>query len=477
MSDNIKVKVESYNLSGLALLTNYLKVTKLANGKYKNYTALTGSGQRGDNILMRIPTKIKIQDGLTFDLTAAPNSNDSADIEERFWSLTVGGSDLNGKSQKKHCKVAFDDSEMAEYGSDQLLENGKPQLKALASKIDLEVAQNLVMGAALFEGDIDANVSKSNSTAVKFRESVVRARNYGGQDEMTALISDVASANIASSTAQEFTPIRNNKVLADLNLLAFDGDENTAVMKYQRLPNWISGTGANNVINTTTGITVDAVADSTFNIGSISQPNYPSTDITLDGLTNGESIRIGDLIEIGRLSGSGTTNLGKVKLLNLVDNEPTIKFPQGRVVAIDPAYAQDDPATNNTKKMGVVAAGKVKFTIINAWLFNATNTQSNMNTISRAIVTGVNGDKVQIVKDHKRGIIFYRTAFFFACPKLPERTPFPTGTKIDPDTGISLRTYYGAIFQSAKSYMVSDTEFGTTLVAEYGTALILPTDG
>jgi hypothetical protein len=63
---------------------------------------------------------------------------------------------------------------------------------------------------------------------------------------------------------------------------------------------------------------------------------------------------------------------------------------------------------------------------------------------------------------------------FLAVPRLPDEAPFPTARSTDPDTGISLRTYFGSQFGQNSRGMVHDVIWGKTLVPEYAMKIALP---
>jgi hypothetical protein len=63
---------------------------------------------------------------------------------------------------------------------------------------------------------------------------------------------------------------------------------------------------------------------------------------------------------------------------------------------------------------------------------------------------------------------------FLAMPKLPEEVPYPTSVQQDPDSGASIRQYYGSLFGQNQRGMVHDIIWGRTLVDEYALMVALP---
>ncbi len=63
---------------------------------------------------------------------------------------------------------------------------------------------------------------------------------------------------------------------------------------------------------------------------------------------------------------------------------------------------------------------------------------------------------------------------FIAMPRLPSTTPFPSSQATDPDTGVSLRVYYGELFGQNTRSLVHDVIWGKTLTSEYALRLVIP---
>jgi hypothetical protein len=84
------------------------------------------------------------------------------------------------------------------------------------------------------------------------------------------------------------------------------------------------------------------------------------------------------------------------------------------------------------------------------------------------------GMKVTPLPSHRAGVLMSGDQFYLAMPRLPEEVPFPTASKTDPDTGVSLRMYYGSKFGENQRGMIHDVIWGSTLVPEYSMALIFP---
>jgi len=82
--------------------------------------------------------------------------------------------------------------------------------------------------------------------------------------------------------------------------------------------------------------------------------------------------------------------------------------------------------------------------------------------------------QVTVLPSHRCGLIMSGDPLFLAMPRLPEEVPYPTAATTDPDSGASLRTYYGSLFGQNQRGMVTDVIWGSTLVDEYAMMVALP---
>jgi hypothetical protein len=84
------------------------------------------------------------------------------------------------------------------------------------------------------------------------------------------------------------------------------------------------------------------------------------------------------------------------------------------------------------------------------------------------------GMQVKVLPTHRAGLICGGDALFLAMPRLPDEVPFPTSAETDPDTGVSMRMYYGSLFGQNQRGFVNDVIWGSTLVPEYSMELVFP---
>ena len=98
-------------------------------------------------------------------------------------------------------------------------------------------------------------------------------------------------------------------------------------------------------------------------------------------------------------------------------------------------------------------------------------TSGATQNINTPIVAGM---QVTVLPTHRCGLITAGDPLFLAMPKLPEEVPFPTSVAQDPDSGASIRMYYGSLFGQNQRGIVHDCIWGKTLPAEYSMKIALP---
>jgi hypothetical protein len=96
---------------------------------------------------------------------------------------------------------------------------------------------------------------------------------------------------------------------------------------------------------------------------------------------------------------------------------------------------------------------------------------NNNQNINNAVVPGM---QVTVLPDHRCGLLMAGNPLFLAMPRLPEEVPFPTSSEVDPDSGASIRQYYGSLFGQNQRGMVHDVIWGSALVDEYAMMIALP---
>ena len=84
------------------------------------------------------------------------------------------------------------------------------------------------------------------------------------------------------------------------------------------------------------------------------------------------------------------------------------------------------------------------------------------------------GMQVTVLPTHRAGLVLAGDAGFLAMPRLPDEDPYKTANALDPDTGVSMRQYYGSLFGQNQRGMVHDVIWGSRVVPEYSMSVIFP---
>jgi hypothetical protein len=101
-------------------------------------------------------------------------------------------------------------------------------------------------------------------------------------------------------------------------------------------------------------------------------------------------------------------------------------------------------------------------------LVSAPGANQNINNVITA------GMQIQMMPSHKTGLVVGGNAFFLAMPQLPDEAPYATANKSDPDTGVSMRMYYGSIFGKNQRGMITDAIAGSLLLQPYSMRILFP---
>lgn len=193
------------------------------------------------------------------------------------------------------------------------------------------------------------------------------------------------------------------------------------------------------------------------NVMTVVSTNDPTgvnvTSITFSEPTSGtdaNAIKAGDLFQFN----DGVSGKPNMRFLTFIGHKVTRLPVQFRAIA--------DAAT-------VSGAVTVQVQTINGvGLVSAVNQNQNINNV---IVAGMT---VTPLPSHQAGWMDAGNAFYLAMPKLPDNDPFKTVYFKDPESGASLRHYWGAQFGLDNRAYVRDTTWGSTLVAEDSMRMIFP---
>ena len=257
-------------------------------------------------------------------------------------------------------------------------------------------------------------------------------RNYGAAKDNTKFyLSDIAQSAIVNTGLNQFATDRNNKSANSWDVGDFD---RAAFYVSNLLPVHTAGTiGEDGTVLTVVSVVKDA--------------NDAVTQIVFSGAgTDSDAVKAFD----------------KFQFSDGVSGQPNLRYLTfiGHKVSSNPVQFR---ALNNAASSG----GNVTVDVYPALKASAGNTR-NLNFEIAA------GMQVTALPSHRAGMITAGNPLFLGMPMLPEEVPFPTGNEVDPDTGVSLRMYYGSLFGQNQRGMIHDAIWGKKCVPEYAMSVIFP---
>lgn len=433
---NISQNVELYNKSGLGFLVNLLCIVSTANKKFKNFEMEYGN--LGQSTTFDLPPKFATASGLVW--TQQP-------YQQRVLTLTAGSA-KNVSFDVTNPETIFN-IEKANW--DYLPQFKKSAIINLASQVEEDIAKSFVSGMQnvdnngnplgglltysgpyRFYGNGISPINSYNQLA----SMITRFRNYGAVAEDTyVILPDIMVPDVIGSGLNQFAPRRNDEDAMSWNL----GEFGTPAVKYYQsnlLPLFTAG----NV----------GVNQQTLTVISTNDPTGQNvTQITVSGATNSDpdAIFSGDLMSF---------------------NDGVSGFPNIRYYTFNGQAISSSPVQiRATANAGATSGGQVTITV-----FPALNWAGGQNqNVSVPIQAGM---QLTVVPSHRAGCVVGGEGFFVAMPKLPPQDPFYSATLMDEDSGVSLRTSYGAFLGQALNKYGVDVIYGATLVPEYAMRMILP---
>lgn len=411
-TDNILQQVTTYNDSALALLLNSYAFISTANSKFKDFDKIEKN--LGDTVNFDLPPRMTS----TNTLVASFQS-----VEQRVQSLQV--------NQAANTSYVFSAQQFVFNVHDYMEKFGRSAIAELGTKVESNVAGLAETNTFRFYGD---GVTPINSY-LQLANALARFRNFGAAKEFTkGYLSDLTYPGIINSGLNQFALDRNNR-----EAMSWEVGEFARCEWYQSnlLPTHTAGTEGQSG-STLTVVSVTKNADDAV------------TSITFSGThsaTDANSVKAFDKFQFND-GVSGQPNLRFLTFIGHTPSQSPVQFA----------------ATANAASTG---GSQVTVSITPPLKASSGHNQN----ITSEIVAGMT---VFVLPSHRCGLIMAGEPLFLGMPKLPEEVPFPTSTSTDPDTGVSLRQYYGSLFGQNQRGMVHDVIWGSTLVPEYAMMVALP---
>lgn len=413
MATNILQQVITYNESGLALLLNSFAFLSTSNMKFQRFNDDIPKNL-GDTVSFDLPPRFTTTASLVVTFQSAV---------QRVQQLTVD----------KQASTAY------EFTAQQFIFNvrdymqvfGKSAIAELGTQVESDVASLAETNTFRFYGDGTTPIS----TYLQLANALAFFRNFGSAKENTkGYLSDLTFPSIINSGLNQFALDRNNKEAMSWEIGRFS---NCEWFQSNLLKTHTAGTEG----NTGTVLTVASV---------VTDANGGVIQITFSGTTSASdpnSVKAYDKFQFN----DGVSGFPNVRFLTFIGHLPSQSPVQFRATA-DAASTAGSQVTVNIYPALQAASGQSQ-------------------NITSPIVPGM---QVSVLPTHRCGLIMSGNPLFLAMPKLPEEVPYPTSVAQDPDSGASIRQYYGSLFGQNQRGMVHDIIWGRTLVDEYAMMVALP---
>lgn len=365
----------------------------------------------GDTVTFDLPPRFTVAQSLVATFQSA---------DQRVETLTV--------DKAVNVSYAFTAQQFI-FNTENYMQNfGKSAVMEMAADIEADIASVCVEAPFRFYGD---GVSQINSYG-QLAAALAMYRNFGAAKDNTKFyLSDIAQSAIVNTGLNQFAQDRNNKSANSWDVGDFD---RAAFYVSNLLPVHTAGTiGEDGTVLTVVSVVKDA--------------NDAVIQIVFSGAgTDADAVKEFD----------------KFQFSDGVSGQPNMRFLTfiGHKVSSNPVQFR---ATANSASSG----GNVTVDVYPPLKASAGNTR-NLNFEIAA------GMQVTALPSHRAGMITAGNPLFLGMPMLPEEVPFPTGNEVDPDTGVSLRMYYGSLFGQNQRGMIHDAIWGKKCVPEYAMSVIFP---
>lgn len=430
LPNNILQQVQTYQPAELAFLLNSFVGINKSNKKFKNFQTKTAN--LGDTVTFDLAPRASTTNGLIISTEQSV---------QRVQSLAC--------VQAANSSSAFSNQQFIFNVSDYMEKFGMSRIKELGTQIESDILQNIVSGVKVNDPQnpqFGQNIDPASGpyrffgdgvTAIDSYTQLAQAlsnfRDYGASSYMTCGILPMTSIPAIIGTGlNQFATNRNNDIAMSWELGPFSGAE---WYESNLLPVHFAGTaGEAAEVLTLTGTNDPTGAN-------ITQLTFSST------LGNDDNaIKSGDLLQFS----DGVAGQPNMRYLTFIGHKPSSQPVQIRATSDAEAVA------------GVVTVD----------IFPALQSTPGLNqNLNNSLAAGM---QTTALPSHRAGIIWSGDPLYMAMPQLPDETPFPTVSSTDPDSGASIRHYWGSQFgQNVKAY-VWDQIWGSTLVAENSMRLIFP---
>jgi P22 coat protein - gene protein 5 len=411
---NYLQQVQTFQMSGLALLQNYSCFISTANTKFREFNKMTAN--LGDTVTFNRPSRFVYQPSL--NVTFQPAT-------QLVQPLTV--------NQQGNASYVFTSQQLIFNVEDYLKEFARDSVAEVSTQVEAYVAGLAETQPYRFYGD---GVTQINSFG-QLASMMAQFRTFGAaKGDAKAYLADTAVPTIVNSGLNQFVQDRNEDMAMSWMVGNF---RRTDWYESNLLPIHTSG----NVGNNGTTLTVVSVNDPT---------GANVTQITFSGATDNDA--------------SAILAYDSFQFNDNVSGQPNMRFLTyvGHLPSAAPVQFQA------TAQAGANGSGDVTVNITPALCWQSGNPNQNISTLT-PIAAGMT---CSVLPSHRCGLVVGGNALYLAMPQLPDMYPYPTGNSVDETTGVSMRLYYGGIVPTGQVGYIHDVIFGATAVPDYLMKIAFP---
>ena len=411
---NLLQTVQTYQLSGLAAMQNFGFFLSKFSKKFKNFQ--NEEANLGSTVTFDLPPRATTVDSLVADFQPA---------DQRVQPLTV-----NNEISSSYAFTAQQFIFNIKNYEDRFVMSSA---REMGTKVEARIARLAVTNTYRFFGNGITAINNPTQLA----EAMAMYRDYGAiEGEAMGVLPLVSIPAIVGGGLAQFAMERNNKLANSWELPAFaDCDWNRSNL----LPVHVAGTAGNSALTLTVVSVTNNGPNSAVDTITFSVSGAPGVDVNM--------IKQFDKLQFKDSVGS----FADMRYLTFV----------GHQVSENPVQFQ---ATGNAASSG----GSQVTVSVYPYLQALPTNEQNLN---QQIQVGM---QVTVLPSHRAGLIMARDSGFLAMPQLPVEVPYPTGNKIDPNTGASFRAYYGSQLGKNVRGLINDGIYGATLVPEDAMMIAFP---
>lgn len=415
---NFLQQVQTYQESGLAYLQNLFGILANTNSKFKDFEKMEAN--LGSTVTFDKPPRFTTVNSLVAQFESAVQRVESLSVDQQISS-----------------SFAFTAQQMI-FNIDPMnyMEKfGMAAIKEIGSAVEQNLAESFITQPYRFYG----NGYTPINTFGQLADAEAFFREYGAAPTTAkAFLSNLSIPAIVNSGLNQFVPRRNDEMAMSWDLGKFSDCE------------WFRS----NLLQV-------HIAGSEGNAGANHVLTVVSTTKNADG----------DIIAItfsGTDSASDDDSIKKYDRLQMQDN--VSGFPNLRLNTFIGFSVSGCPVQFQANADAASTAGSQVTVTLRVPLRVGTS-KTDAVAINTDIVAGM---QAKVLPSHRAGVMYSGDCHYLAMPALPDNTPYDTGYKPDPDTGISIRQTFGTVFGQNQQGMIYDAIWGNKLVPDYSMCLVQP---